>query len=197
MTLFVIGLALFLGVHLVRVVAPGLREAAIERFGDNVWKGLYSVASLVGLVLVGRGYSAAYGETALLYDIPSWGRVVPWVLMAAAFVLIVAAYVPAGRIKRAVGDPMLIATMLWAGAHLFVRSDWLHVLLFGGFLAWAAVDLVSVRARRARGIVSGPPIPEASNPWVGDGLALFAGLGLHLAFMAFAHLWLFGVSPVG
>ena len=196
MTLFVIGLALFLGVHLVRVVAPGLRVAAMERFGENAWKGLYGVLSLVGLVLVGRGYSAAYGETALLYDLPSWGRVVPWILMAAAFVLIVAAYVLAGRIKKAVGDPMLVATMLWAGAHLFVRSDWLHVLLFGGFLLWATVDLVSVRARRARGIASGPPIPDARSPWVGDGIALAAGLGLYLAFMAFAHRWLFGVSPI-
>ena len=196
MTLFLFGLGLFLAVHLVRVAAPGVREAAIARIGDGGWKGLYSLASLGGLMLLGRGYSEAYGTTAPLYDLPDWGRFVPWLLMSAAFVLAVSSGGPVGRIRRAVGDPLLIATILWAAAHLFVRSDWLHVLLFGGFLVWAMVDLVDIRRRRAAGITPAPVLAEGRMAWVADGIALVAGLGLYLAFMAFLHQWLFGVSPV-
>ena len=179
-----------------RVAAPGLREGAVARFGEGGWKGIYSLVSLAGLVLLGRGYSQAYGSTAQLYDVPEWGRIVPWLLMAAAFVLAIASNGPAGRIRRAVGDPLLVATILWAVAHLFVRSDWLHVLLFGGFLAWALVDLIDVRRRRARGIAPAIALADGSTPWVADGVALVVGLGLYLAFMAFLHQWLFGVSPL-
>lgn len=194
---FVAGLVLFAGVHLSRAVAPGWREAAIARWGEGTWKGVYSALSLVGLVLLGRGYTAAYGETPLLYTTPEWGRHVLWLVMAAAFVLAVASGGPVGRIRRFVGDPLLVATILWAAAHLLVRSDVLHVLLFGGFLAWALTDLVSVRRRRAAGLAQGPALAAGSTPWVADGVALVVGIGLYLAFMLGVHEWLFGVSPIG
>ena len=192
MALFVAGLALFIAIHLVRVVAPGAREAAIQRFGEAAWKGVYSLVSLVALVLVGRGYGEAYGATAMLYDPPAWGRHVLWVVMALAFVLAVASNGPSGRIRTWVQDPLLIATILWAAAHLFVRSDWLHVLLFGGFLAWAAVTLIDTRRRRAAGLVA----RAEGRSLAADGVAVVVGLGLYLLFMAWAHEWLFGVSPV-
>ena len=197
MLLLLAGLAIFFSVHLARVVAPGLRSAAIERFGEGAWKGVYSIVSLLGLVLVGRGYSAAYGDTPLLYDVPSWGRAVPWLLMAAAFVLAVASGGPVGRIRRAVGDPLLLATILWAVAHLFVRGDVLHVVLFGGFLAWALVDLWSARRRRTLGAVAPVTLSAGAQPWIADGIAVGVGLALYLLFMAFLHQWLFGVSPIG
>ena len=196
MATFVFGLALFFAVHLVRVAAPNTRAAAIDRFGEGGWKGIYSLVSLIGLVLLGRGYSEAYGSTPLLYDVPAWGRFVPWILMAAAFVLATTSGGPVGRIRRAVGDPLLIATILWAFAHLFVRSDVLHVLLFGSFLVWAVVDLIDTRRRRVQGLVEGPVLSDSRTAWVADGLALVIGLALYLAFMVFLHQWLFGVSPI-
>ena len=194
---FVLGLGLFVAVHLSRVVMPGWREAAIARWGEGAWKGIYSALSLAGLVLLGRGYTAAYGETPLLYVPPDWGRHVLWLAMAFAFVLAIASGGPVGRIRRAVGDPLLVATIVWAAAHLLVRSDVLHVLLFGGFLLWAVADLVSVRRRRAAGLADGPVLASGATPWIADGVALVVGLGLYLAFMAGLHEWLFGVSPVG
>ena len=194
---FVLGLGLFVGVHLARVVAPGWRDAAIARWGEGPWKGLYSLASLLGLILLGRGYTAAYGEMPLLYEPASWGRHVLWSVMAAAFVLAVASGGPVGRIRRSVGDPLLVATILWASAHLLVRSDVLHVLLFGGFLVWAVADLISVRRRRAAGLVERSMLAAGPTPWIADGIALAVGIGLYLAFMLGVHEWLFGVSPVG
>lgn len=198
---FVLGLGLFVGVHLAQVVAPDWRAAAIARWGEGPWKGLYSLLSLAGLVLLGRGYTAAYGETPLLYEPAAWGRHVLWAVMAVAFVLAIASGGPVGRIRRAVGDPLLLATIVWSAAHLLVRSDVLHVLLFGGFLVWAVTAFVSSHRRRAAervaGHDAGPVLAAGATPWIADGVAIAVGIGLYLAFMLGLHEWLFGVSPIG
>ena len=59
MSYLVLGLVLFLGVHSVRIVADGWRTQMRARLGEGAWKGLYSVASVVGLVLVVWGYGLA------------------------------------------------------------------------------------------------------------------------------------------
>ena len=51
MGMLLAGLAIFLGVHSVSIVAPGWRDAMARRLGDLPWKALYGVASLLGLVL--------------------------------------------------------------------------------------------------------------------------------------------------
>lgn len=199
MITLVIGLILFLGIHAVRIVAPGAREAAIERFGAGAWQGVYSVLSLLGLILVGRGYSAAYGTGEWLYDPPDWGRLVAYVAMLFAFVFAIASGGPPNHVRRWVGDPLLIATILWAGSHLFVRSDTVHVVLLGGFLVWAIADLVSSRRRRAMGISTSPSyVPADAEPrWSVTAVAVVAGIILYVLFVVWAHEWLFGVSPVG
>ena len=67
--------------------------------------------------------------------------------MLPVFPLLFAAYLP-GRIRRAVKHPMLMAVKLWAVAHLLANGTLADVLLFGTFLAWAVVDLISVKRRR-------------------------------------------------
>ena len=52
MAVLILGLVLFLGVHSVRIVADDWRSATRARIGENAWKGLYSVLSLVGFVLI-------------------------------------------------------------------------------------------------------------------------------------------------
>ena len=48
MTLLILGLILFLGVHSVSIVAPGWRDTMRARLGEGPWKGLYSLISIVG-----------------------------------------------------------------------------------------------------------------------------------------------------
>ena len=60
MFLLILGLIVFLGVHSVRIVAPAWRDAQIARLGENGWKGLYSIVSLVGFVLFVWGYARAW-----------------------------------------------------------------------------------------------------------------------------------------
>ena len=53
MSIFLIGLVLFVGMHSIYILLPGARTAAIARIGYNSWRGLYSRISLTGLA-VGR-----------------------------------------------------------------------------------------------------------------------------------------------
>ena len=52
MTLLILGLVIFLGVHSTRVFAEGWRTAQLARLGEKGWKGAYTLASLVGLGLL-------------------------------------------------------------------------------------------------------------------------------------------------
>ena len=51
MLVLILGLAIFLGVHSIRIVADGWRSATIERIGEKRWKG-YAIASIIGFVLI-------------------------------------------------------------------------------------------------------------------------------------------------
>src|SRR5512145_3162250 len=102
MTLLILGLVLFLGVHSTRIVADGWRSATIARLGEKPWKGLYSLLSIAGFVLLVIGYGAARQAPVVLYAPPAWARHLAALLTVPAFVLVVAAYVPGNAIKRAI-----------------------------------------------------------------------------------------------
>jgi uncharacterized membrane protein len=102
---------------------------------------------------------------------------------------LLSAYLP-GRIKAATKHPMLLATQLWAAAHLLSNGLLAEVLLFGGFLLWAVVDRISVGTRPNRTVRSGTP--KAIN----DVIAVVLGLALYALFVHWAHAKLFGVAPM-
>ena len=109
--------------------------------------------------------------------------------MIPVFPLLFAAYLP-GRIKAAVKHPMLTAIKLWALAHLLANGTLPDLLLFGGLMAFAVFDRISVKRR---GVAPSAPVAG----WTaGDGIAVVAGLALYGAFVWRLHLWLIGVSPV-
>src|SRR5690606_911212 len=104
----IVGLALFLGVHSVRIVADDWRSAQIARMGLNAWKGLYSLVSIVGLVVIVWGYGLTRTNPVDLWQPPLAMRHIASLLTLAGFVLIVAAYVPRSRIRALVGHPMML-----------------------------------------------------------------------------------------
>jgi uncharacterized membrane protein len=111
--------------------------------------------------------------------------------MLPVFPLLLAAYLP-GRIKTAAKQPMLAAVKFWALAHLLANGLLADVLLFGGFLAWAVVDRISLKRRPA----SSATPPGAPPGRFNDVIAVLLGLALYAFFIAWAHLELFGVSPL-
>lgn len=192
MLVLVLGLAVFLGVHSVSIVAPGWRAATLGRLGQGPWKGLYSLAAAIGLALVVVGYGLARRDPVLLYSPPAALRHLSLLVMLPVFPLLIAAYLP-GRIRTAAKHPMLLAVKLWAAAHLLANGMLADVLLFGGFLAWAVADRISVKGRA----VQGHEVPAAPPGAANDAIALVGGLILYAVFLLWAHRWMIGVSPLG
>ncbi|MBP6766074.1 MAG: protein NrnU, partial [Rubrivivax sp.] len=56
MSMLIAGLVIFLGVHSVRIFAEGWRTQMRARLGENAFKGIYSVLSLLGFMLIVWGY---------------------------------------------------------------------------------------------------------------------------------------------
>lgn len=189
MTMLIVGMAIFLGTHLLRVLAPDFRTAMITRMGPWGWKGVYSVVALVGFVLVVKGYADARLTSPQLWATdPPWVRMAVALLMLPALILFIAAYLP-GKLRAAVKHPMLIATAFWAGLHLAVNGRLADLLLFGGFLAWALVVLMA--ATRRRPVVT-PTVKSPALAW--DGVAVALG-GFAWWWFAFGggHLLLVGM----
>jgi uncharacterized membrane protein len=192
MTLFILGLVLFLGVHSTRVFAEGWRTAMRARLGENGWKGVYSVLSLAGIVMVTIGYGQARLDPTVLWGSPVWTRHLASLLTLPAFVLLVAAYVPGNGLKARLHHPMVLAVKLWAAAHLLANNTLADVLLFGGFLLWAVLSFRAARGRdRAAGTVYPPGRSGATVATVVIGLAAWA------AFAFWAHEAWIGVNPFG
>jgi uncharacterized membrane protein len=181
----VLGLVLFLGAHSVSIVAPQWRDAMAARLGHG-WRGLYSLVSIVGFVLIVHGYGAARGHFTVLYVPPLALRYAAVVLMACVFPLLLAAYLP-GRIRTAAKHPMLAATKIWATAHLLANGALPDVVLFGAVLAWAVVDRISLKRRKPR------PIPAMPASRFNDVIAIALGLGIYAVFIHGLHAYLFGV----
>jgi uncharacterized membrane protein len=194
MVWLVLGLVLFLGVHSVSIVAPGLRDLWVAQRGEMAWKGVYSVVAVIGFVLIVVGYGAARENPVVIYQLPMAARHATALLMLPVFVLLLAAYLP-GRIQRATKHPMLLATKLWALSHLLANGTLADVLLFGGFLAWAVMDRISIKRRSAAGALR--PVPALPTSGWNDALALVGGLGLYVGFTLWAHAAWIGVRPFG
>ena len=189
MTLLILGLVVFLGVHSIAIVAPGWRDAQRARLGEGAWKGGFTLASVVGLALIVYGYGVARQLPIVVYAPPTWGRHLAALLLVPIFPLLLATYLP-GRIKSAAKHPTLLATKLWALAHLFANGTLADVLLFGGFLAWAVADRIAAGRRAVpRALPGAPPAP------MNDVIALVGGLALYAVFVLWAHRWMIGVAP--
>ncbi|MCF8184633.1 MAG: NnrU family protein, partial [Polynucleobacter sp.] len=72
MSFLILGLAIFLGVHSLRLFAADWRDAQCARLGEARWKGVYSLISLVGLGLIIWGYGMARVDAPVLWPSPSW-----------------------------------------------------------------------------------------------------------------------------
>jgi uncharacterized membrane protein len=192
MTLLILGLVLFLGVHSVRIVAEPWRRQTIARLGEGAWKGAYSVLSLLGFVLLVWGYGQARLDPTVLWATPTWTRHLASLLVLAALVLLAAAYVPGNALKAKLHHPMVLAVKVWALAHLLANNTLADLLLFGGFLLWAVLDFSAARARdRADGTVYEP------GSAVKTGVVVVIGLAAWAVFAFWAHQALFGISPFG
>ena len=188
----ILGLLVFLGVHSIRIFADDLRTRRIAKLGLPVWKAIFALLSLAGLVLMVYGFGIARMTPVVLWTGAKWARDVAGVFTLVAFVLIVAAYVPNSRIRGLVGHPMVIGVKIWALGHLLANGNLNDLLLFGSILAWAVLDYRSLRQRdRAAGTTRDP------GSWANDLITIPVAVVGWYVFALYMHRVLIGVAPFG
>ncbi len=192
MVYLVLGLALFLGAHSVRIVADGWRTATLARIGDKRWKGLVTLASLAGFALLVWGYGQARQQPVVLWQPPPGMAHLAALLTLAAFVLLAAAYVPRNGLKARLHHPMVLSVKVWALAHLLANGTLAAVVLFGAFLLWAVLDF---RTARQRDRAQGTRYPQGTL--AGTLGAVMVGALAWAVFAFWAHGVLIGVRPLG
>lgn len=192
MMIFLAGLLLFLGVHSVRIVADDWRDTQRRKLGVNTWRGIYSVLSLIGLVLLVWGWGMVREAPTWVWIPPLGMRHAASLLNLLAFILLVAAYVPGNAIKARVHHPMVAGVKLWAIAHLMANGNLAHIILFGSFLAWAVVDFIAARKRDRQ--TASVPVTTSAQATV---ITVVVGVVSWVVFAFWLHGWLFGVKPFG
>ena len=141
-----IALALFIGIHLVPGV-PGLRKALQGAVGKRVYRAVFSLSAIGGLVwIVFAHMDAPYTE---LWEAPGWTRLIP-LAGVHPLVLMLLAGMPRPGKRKVTCHPMLWAVFLWAAAHIPANGDAASVMLFGSLILFALIDqpLADARIRR-------------------------------------------------
>jgi uncharacterized membrane protein len=195
MMLLIVGLLIFLGIHLLPT-APDMRDSFRNRFGETTYKAIFSIVSLIGLVVIVLGYQKMQGhiggKNPVLWDPPVWTRHIAFLLMLPAMIFLVASQIPS-RIRTALKHPMLVAVKIWALAHLLANGDAASVILFGSFLAYAIYDRISVKRRAALG----PLGTKAPAGVMNDVIVVALGTALYAGLLFGGHYWLFGKPLIG
>ena len=190
MAVLIVGIILFLGVHLLRVVAPGFRQSMIDRMGPSAWRGVYSVVSLVTLAILIYGFSIARYETTVLYTPPAGMVHLTVTLMLLALICLVASLLPAGHIATKTKHPMVLSVKIWALAHLLANGDSAGVLLFACFLAWGVILRISLKRRQRAGEIVLRPFVSGRY----DIYAVVIGVVVWGLFIWKLHEWLIGIA---
>jgi uncharacterized membrane protein len=162
MALLIIAALVWLGIHF-GIAGTRLRDRIVARIGEAPFRGVFSLLTIVAIVLLAWSWRAA-SATPLWYP-PAWLRWVLVAVMLVAFVLFVAsvsqrnptmvggetamAQSPTG-IQRVTRHPMLWSFALWAAVHIIGNGDSAAIVFFGTFLVTALVGMPSIDAKLAR-----------------------------------------------
>jgi uncharacterized membrane protein len=187
----ILGLVVFLGAH-VFVTMRDRRDALIKALGAGPYRGLFSLVSLIGIVLAGYGFAHYRAEgLIMLWNPPPWTRHIVVALMWPASIMVVAAYIR-GHIARVLKHPMLVGVKTWAAAHLCANGDLGGIILFGSVLLWAGYDRATLKRRADPGA---PPIPVGGA--TNDIIAVVVGTILYLALGFLFHPYVVGLPAFG
>ncbi len=189
LSILILGLILFLGAH-VFVTFRAPRGRAIAKLG-NGYRALFSVVSLLGLVLITYGF----GEYRALgwidvWSPPAFTRHIAALLMLFAVILLTATYIPS-HIRAKTKHPMLAGVKAWALAHLLANGDLGSILLFGSFLAWGVYARIAAKRRGDNGASNSPA------GWGNDIMVVLLGIVIYLALGFAFHPAVIGVPAFG
>jgi uncharacterized membrane protein len=175
MTLLILGLVLFIGIHLLPT-RVALRTTLVARFGEKGFQGLFSLFALAGFVTIIMGMRAAPFEP--VWNPPAWGRSVTLPLMMLSLYALTASKLPS-NIKRLTPHPMLWGVILWSAAHLLANGDLASLLLFGALALFAVIDIASANKRGASRLTSPVPLVREAVCVAVAGVSYLALVLLH------------------
>ena len=181
MTLLILGLALFIGPHLLRELQ--LQPVLSSRLGDNVYKIAFTATALLGLLLIVWGKSAS--PFIMLYEPRYELRNISHFAMLPAFILLVAGNLPLSYLRSITLNPMVLGTAIWGAAHLWANGDLASVVLFGSLTVWAIIKFASLATSTRSGAA------RPSVLW--DAVAIVLGTILY-GVVAVFHGQLFGIG---
>ncbi len=182
MLLLTIGVLLWAYSHLMKRVTPGFRAS----LGDGTGKGVAAVLSLAALALIITGYRSA--DVVVIWSPPAFMRHINNLLMLIA-VILVFMQANRGSLRTLLRHPMLTAVKTWALAHLLVNGDLASIILFGGMLAWAVVDVIFINRMEPAWV------RPAKGPVINDVIYVAVCL-VAFGAIVWLHTWL-GYPPLG
>ena len=188
MTWLLLGCLLFGGSHLFSIFLP---DALKSQMGEKAWKGVYSVISLAGLVLMVIGYSQSRAGPAaadIVYEPWDSMRHLTMLCTLLAFILIGASH-GKGYLKKWLHNPMSIGILLWSGSHLLVNGQRAEVWLFGTFFVISLADIVMSEIRGKR--------PQYEPRLRSDIIAVVVGVVLYFVFLLGFHPYVLNVPVAG
>jgi uncharacterized membrane protein len=122
MTLLIVGILLFVGVHFIPSLAPDFKAAWLEKMGEGGYKGTFSLLLLASFALM----------------IVGWQSIDPSEIFVGS---------RNSRIRQAVRHPQLTGVFIWALAHLLMNGDSRSVVLFTAMLFWSLGEMVAISKR--------------------------------------------------
>ena len=160
--------AFFVVLHLL-VSGTRLRAAIVGTIGEGPYMGLFSLASLGGVVWLSMAYGDARGFGETYWDTGAAGRHAALVIQLVAFLLIIPGLLTpnptsvkqegsldrpdvARGMLRITRHPFLWGVAIWAVGHLLVNGDAPSILLFGSLLALAIFGTFSIDAKRRKAL---------------------------------------------
>ena len=215
MTLLLLAALFWIGWH-VGLAGTSLRGQVVARLGETGFMVLFSVGSVVSIILLVMAYNAA--PTTFLWSASRWVRWALALVMLPALILFIASVTApnptaAGQkpgeprgITRITRHPMLWSFALWGIVHVIGNGDVASLVFFGAFALTALVGMPSIDAKLARRDPAGwarlaagsSIIPFAAGPvhWgeIGPKPLIF-GAVLWVGLLA-AHPIAFGVPAV-
>jgi uncharacterized membrane protein len=190
MALSLLGLFLFLGMHLFGPLMPDAKARLASTIGNNAYRGLFSAAAIATLCLLIYGFGQARLDTDVLYTPPTFFSHITLSLMLVATIILVSSLLPAGYIATKTKHPMVLAVKIWALAHLLANGETVQVILFAAFLAWGVILRISYKRRERRGELVRRPF----RSWTWDVAAIVVGTVVYAAIALKLHEVLIGVA---
>ncbi len=185
MNSLLLGFALFFSTHSISIIAPKYRDKLVRK-NEKGYKAVYTLLSLIGLYFIVTGYAALKQNPELIYVGVQSLKPLVSVLMLVGFILFWVPYLP-GKIKSVTKNPQLLSVMLWSSSHLLVNGTFADILLFGSFLVWAVIDLISMK-KRQQNFMS-----PLNASWVNDVIAIVIGTTVYFLFAKYLHGFFIGV----